>query len=432
MRLIGSGSVLLAALLLVVTFREAKALDLKAVLREVAEANSSLAARREMVEAARRRIAPARAWQSPMVEIGVINVPTNGRFDMDPMTMKMIGIEQRVPVFGANRLSGRSATAAAEAEGSALEMANFEFFAMAWEAYADAYYADRLADLSRAHRGEMDRLVRSARARYDSGRGRLDDVLRAEAEQARTLSDLATFGAEAEAARARLAVLMGREAGAITDSLAPLPAVSLPEDSFRLESAVTERHPRLRELRARTDRYRLAAQAARRMAWPDLQVGLSYGMRRPIDGVPQDDMWSATVGFMVPLFAKQRELSEGAEMDAMARASENELRAARLDLDQQILSLYANARANARTVSLLADTVVVTQRRAVAASWSAYDAGATDLWRVFEATHALYGEEVVLVRARQDLARTEARLLDATAGGGPFGLNLPEIQRSER
>lgn len=119
-------------------------------------------------------------------------------------------------------------------------------------------------------------------------------------------------------------------------------------------------------------------------------------------------------------------------MDAMARASESELRAAQLDLDQQIVSLYANARANARIVSLLADTVVVTQRRAVAASWSAYDAGATDLWRVFEATHALYGEEVVLIRARQDLTRTEARLLAVTADGEPFGLTLPEIQRSER
>src|SRR5687767_13729114 len=102
-----SGAVLVAALL-VGACREAKGLDLQAALREVASANLTIAARREMVEAARRRIAPARAWQSPMVEIGVINVPTSGRFDMDPMTMKMVGIEQRVPVFGANRLRGHS------------------------------------------------------------------------------------------------------------------------------------------------------------------------------------------------------------------------------------------------------------------------------------------------------------------------------------
>ena len=428
---VSRGAVALAALLAVVP-HGAIALDLQAALREVATTNPTLASRRAMVEAARRRVAPAGAWQSPMVEIGALNVPTNGRFDMEPMTMKMVGIEQRVPVFGANRLSRCSAGAAAQAEGAGLEMANYELFSMAWEAYADAYYAGQLAESSLAHRGEMERLVRSARARYDSGNGRLEDVLRAEAEQARILSDLAAFESEAQGARARLAALMGRESAALADSLETPPVSSPPEDPAAIIAWVNESHPRLRALRAQVDRYQLAARAARRMIWPDLNMSVSYGIRQPIMGVAQDNMWSATVGFMLPVFANQRELSEASEMDAMARASESDLRAATLDLDQQARSLHASARADSRTVSLLADTVVTTQRRAVAASWSAYKAGATDLWRVFEATHALYGEEVALMRARQDLARNEARLLAITARGDLFGLTLPEIKRSER
>jgi outer membrane protein TolC len=385
-----------------------------------------------MVEAARRRIAPAGAWQNPMVEFGAINVPTSGRFDMEPMTMKMVGIEQRVPIFGANRLSRNSASAAAEAEDAGLEMANYELFAMTWEAYADAYFAGRLAGLSLAHRGQMDQLVHSARARYDAGNGRLDDVLRAEAEQARTLSDMAAFEAEVQGARARLAALMGREGAALTDTLESLPKTSTPENPDSLLTRVNETHPRLRELRARADRYRLAARAARRMVWPDLQLAASYGFREPILGVPQDNMWTATVGLMVPIFARQRELSEGSEMDAMARAADSDLRAATLELDQQSRSLHASARSDQRAVSLLADTVVVTQRQALAASQSAYNAGTTDLWRVFEAAHALYGEEVSLTRARQDLSRTEARLLAITARGDLFGLTLPEIKGSDR
>jgi outer membrane protein, heavy metal efflux system len=428
---VSRGAVALATLL-AVTPHEARALDLESALREVASANPTLGSRREMVEAARRRVAPAGAWQNPMLEVGAINVPTNGRFDMDPMTMKMIGIEQRVPVSGANGLSRRSASAAAEAEGAGLELATYELFSMAWEAYADAYYTERLAGLSRSHRGEMDQLVRSARARYESGRGRLDDVLRAEAEQARMFADLASFEAEAQGARARLAALMGRESAGLGDSLDPPPVTSSLGDPATIIAYVNENHPRLRGLRSQTDRYRLAARAARRMLWPDLQMGLSYGIREPIMGVAQDNMWSATVGVMVPVFGKQRELSEASEMDAMARASEHDLRAATLELDQQARSLHASATSDQRTVSLLADTVVTTQRRAVAASWSAYDAGATDLWRVFEAMHSLYGEEVALTRARQDLSRTEARLLAITASGDLFGLSLPGIKRSER
>ncbi len=425
-------AVVAMATLLAVAPHAAMALDLQAALREVAAANPTLAGRREMVEAARSRVAPAGAWQNPMVELGAINVPAGGRFDMDPMTMKMVGVEQRVPLSGANRLSRRSASAAAQAEGAGLEMAGYELFAMAWEAYADAYYAGQLARSSLAHRGAMGQLVRSARVRYEAGNGRLDDVLRAEAEQARTLADLEAFEAEAGGARAQLAALMGREGAALADSLESPPAPALNEDVSSIIAGVNGNHPRLRELRAQAERYRLAARAARRMMWPDLQLGLSYGIRQPVMGLAQDNMWTATAGLMLPVFAGQRELPMGAEMDAMARAAESDLRAATLELDRQARSLHATARADQRAVALLADTVVATQQRAVAASWSSYNAGAGDLWRVFEATHALYGEDIALVRARQELARTEARLLAITARGDLFGLSLPEIKWSAR
>ena len=85
----------------------AAALDLEGALREVAAANPTLEARREMVVAAEHRVARAGAWQSPMLELGVVDVPTTGSFDTDPMTMKMIGITQRLPLFGANGLARR-------------------------------------------------------------------------------------------------------------------------------------------------------------------------------------------------------------------------------------------------------------------------------------------------------------------------------------
>jgi outer membrane protein len=421
-----------ALALLSVLARSATALDLEAAFREVAAANPTLAARREMVEAAERRVGPSGAWQSPMIELGPVNVPTSGRFDQDMMTMKMVGISQRVPLFGGNQISRSSAHAAASAEGAGLEIARYQTFSMAWEAYADAYYAERLVRASVAHQNDADRLVRSAQVRYESGNGRLEDFLRAQAERAQSLSDLIGFQAEARGARARLAALMGRDPSTFGDSLAPPPSAPVPDQPTPWLAAVGPTHPRLRELKAQVDRYRLSARASRRTAWPDLELRGSYGFREPIEGMAQDDMWSATVGFMLPLFAGQRELSEGKEMDAMARAYEAELRAATLDLQQQVLGTHATALSDQRTVTLLADTVLATQRRAVEASWGSYSAGASDLWRVLEATHSLYGQDVALIRARQDLARTEARLLSLTARADLLNLALPALPRNER
>jgi outer membrane protein TolC len=411
----------------------ARALDLDTVFREVAATNPTLAARREMVEATERRVGPSGAWQSPMIELGAVNVPTSGRFDQDMMTMKLFGVSQRVPLFGSNRISRSAAQAATGAASAGLEMARYQAFAMAWEAYADAYYAERLVRAAGAHQGDLDRLVRSAQVRYESGNGRLEDMLRAQAERAHGVADLVGYQAEARGARARLATLMGREPSAFGDSLSPPPTVPVPDRPDAWLAAIGDSHPRLRELQAQVDRYQLSARASRRTAWPDLELRGSYGVREPIDGVvAQDNLWSATVGFMLPIFTGAREQSEGKEMDAMALSYEAERRAAALDLRQQVLATHATALSDQRTVALLADTVLVLQRRAVEASWSTYSTGASDLWRVLEATHSLFGEDVALVRARQDLARTEARLLAITARGDLLSVALPPPAGNER
>ena len=116
----------------------------------------------------------------------------------------------------------------------------------------------------------------------------------------------------------------------------------------------------------------------------------------------------------------------------MARAAGAERRAAELDLLREASAAHAQALAAQRTIGLLADTVVATQRRAVEASWSAYTAGASDLWRVFEANHALYGEMVLLARARQALARAKARMLSLTGRGDLLRVAMPPLKEDER
>ena len=411
--------------------RPVLALDLAQALREVAAANPTLAARAAMVDAARRRVGPAGAWASPTVELGVVNVPTTGSFDTDPMTMKMVGVSQRLPVFGSNGLARRSARAAVTGEAAAAEQTAWQLYGEAWRAYGDAFYAGQLEALADEHRAIAVRMVQSARARYESGRGRLEDVLHSQGEQAAIAVDLVAFRAEAEGAYARLDALRGRSTG-VADSLAPLPAASLSPTAAPWLATVTSAHPRLRESEARIERYRLAASAARRSAWPDLELRGSYGRRAALMGVmPQDDMFSASVGFALPIFNGSRELSQAGEMDALARASEAERRGAELDLRAEVTAAWVAALGAERRVALLADTVLVIHRRAAEASTSAYAAGSGDLWRTFEATHALYAQEIATVRARQELAAGEARLVALTGRTDLLGVPLPE-RRSER
>lgn len=410
-----------------------RALSLEEALRDVAATNPTLEARRAMVTAAQRRIPLSGAWEQPMLEVGAVNVPLSGRFDEDEMTMKMIGIVQRVPLFGKNGLRRRAAGQEAEAEGAAATRAHYDLFGAALEAYAEAYYGLERMAIAEGHRAFMDRLVESARARYRSGSGRLEDALRAEAERARVKADEVSFSAGAARALARLDALRGMDPSPEVRALNPLPPFVVPADRAGWLAAAREGHPRLLEAEARERRYAFSARAARRMVWPDLEVRASYGVRGTDRfGMDLMDMFTASVGFMVPIFANSRENAMGAEMDAMGRAAAAERREAELDLAREAVSLHAEAVAASRMVSLLADTVVVVQRRAVEAAWSGYSAGATDLWRVFELSHSLYSEDLQLLGARLALASSQARLVALTGRGDLAGVDLPAIRKEEK
>jgi outer membrane protein TolC len=428
-RLDRTGAVLALAAVMLSAAGSVAAVDLDTALREIAAANPTLAARAAMAEAARGREGPPGAWPAPLLELSVENVPTSGGFDSDPMTMKVLGLTQRLPVFGRTGLGRDAARADTRAEDAAVQTTALELLGAGWQAYADAYFAGALRRQAEDHRGLMDRTVEVARARYQSGQGRLDEILRADADRSRLLADIASFGAEEIGARARLGALRGREPDAMTDTLAPPPPPERLGEAAEWMAAVSDDHPRLRELHARAEGDRLAARSARRSVWPDLELHGAYQWRATLrGGIPQDDLWSASVALSLPIFAGQSELAEAGARDAMAHATESERIAAALELKAAVTSAYAAAHAAQRNVHLLADTVLVAGRRALEASWSAYVSGQLDLPRLLETEHDLYGEEIAWVRACQGLAGAEARLVALTGRSDLLGVTPPTIR----
>ena len=411
----------------------ARALDLEQVFADVDASDATLASRRWMTRAARARETRAGAWDAPMLDVMVENVPVGGSLDMDPMTMRVVGLEQRVELFGARGLARRAAGREALAADASAEDMRWERFGEAWSAYAAAWFADQRARAAADHRGVTDHMVAAARARYETGRGRLDELLRAEAERARLLGDISMFAAEERSARARLDAVRGREAGGVREELAEPPEMLAPDSAAAWRDIVAS-HPRVRAAVEREAAKRGSAAAMRRMGWPELRLRASYGFRKDLEGgaIPQDDMWSAGLGLMLPIGNGSRQGAEAAEMSSMAEAASAERRAETLALGAALLSLRDREAAARRVARLLADTVLVTQRRALAAAWSAYEAGGTDLTGVLEAAHATYIEELDVTRARQELAELLAQLLAVTARAELFGLRVPVARAPRR
>ena len=107
----------------------ARALDLEQVLTEVDARDATLASHRHMARAAHAREKRTGAWDAPMLDLMVENVPVGGRFDMDPMTMRVVGLEQRVQLFGSRGLARRAAGREAQAADANTEGMRWERFA---------------------------------------------------------------------------------------------------------------------------------------------------------------------------------------------------------------------------------------------------------------------------------------------------------------
>lgn len=88
---------------------------LPSLIAEALENNPEIQAAYQEREAAQQRIGPAEALDDPMLEAGVINAPlASSPFNREDMTMKMIGLSQRLPFPGKRGL--RKDVAAKDAE----------------------------------------------------------------------------------------------------------------------------------------------------------------------------------------------------------------------------------------------------------------------------------------------------------------------------
>ena len=134
----------------------------------------------------------------------------------------------------------REGAAKASRERETEEIAN-ERYGEAWRVYVEAYFAQMLVRLHEERRTMLEHLVQGARSAYRAGRGAYVEVLAAEAAHSGALADLSAAVGESRVARAHLDMLLRRTPGGKDDVLLPPPIPDVPSDaSVWTEAAMPE------------------------------------------------------------------------------------------------------------------------------------------------------------------------------------------------
>lgn len=334
----------------------------------------ALAADASRVAAARDDAVRAGRLPDPELTFGINNLPVQGpgayTVDADPMTMRTLGLMQRIPSRAARDAERALAQAGVDAADAARVAAGENVrraAAAAWVAlWADVRRRALLTEL----REEAKTAVRASRARLAGGTGNASDALAARGELASLDSRIDAADAAIDAARAELTRWLGSDAGRpLAD---PPDFATLPVAPVRLLAEIDRQAP-LQPWTAREREAEAALAAARASRHPDWRMEASYGVR----GAGLPDMAMVEVGVSLPLFTRNRQdraiSARYAERDAVAAEHEDARRAQRAAVER----VLADWQGWTRQVQRYRDTLLPLARDRTRAALAAYRGGAS-------------------------------------------------------
>lgn len=368
--------------------------ELSALLAEAAQNNPDIQAARREVAAARSRISPAGALDDPMLEAGIVNLPAESlSFRREDMTMKMIGITQRLPYPGKRGLRRDVAEKEADAaEHNVRELAN-RVRREVKVAYFDLALTNESLRLAERNRKVLEQLLSMAEARYGVGQSSQADVLKAQTQVSKMSEELIKLGRERPMLEAELNRAAGRAGAARAVSPAPLRVheVSLRFDELR--EAARANRPQLLAQQRMVDRSLKALDLARTDYYPDFDLRFSYGQRDNFQDMKREDMISFTVAINLPVWRgskREPRIEEAASMREQALA----MYQARLnEVDAMLRQQVAAAEQTLKAVRLYEGSLLPQARLTTDASLSAYRVGRVDFFTLLDSRMTVFGAE---------------------------------------
>lgn len=415
-------------------------ISVTALVASARQVHPAIAAARARVAAARARTGPAGLLPDPTVMLGIQNLPLGAMRPgadpamasggPDPMTMKMIGVQQNIPYPGKLALGRRAAEREVEAAEAALLVTEWQVTSDVQAAYYELVFVDRALDLVAHNHRVLSDLVAVTETRYGVGTAPQQDVLRARIEATRLAESTVALRERRHAALARLNALLDRQVetpvsnpvlptrvarAAVADSASHIQFVSaelgaraagspLPPLG-QLQERAAAQAPSIREDEAFVAAQRERLALAQREYLPDVDVSLQYGQRT---GYP--DMLTVSVGIPIPLQKRTRQDQLVVAARAALAALEAERHARRNDIRAEVARLYSELERQRAQLALYVKAIIPQGRASLASTMGSYQVGRAEFRGVLENQATLFNYETEYFRTLTDFATTLAQL----------------------
>jgi outer membrane protein TolC len=307
---------------------------LEDLLREAEANNPQIRAAKQVWDAAKLAPSQVSVLPDPQFQLQHMSVgsprPFAGYTNSD-FAYVGLGVSQEFPYPGKLRLRSDIARMEADVARENYEAVRRSVRADLKEAYLQlSYFVETLQTLE-VDGQLLQQLEQAAEARYRSGMGNQQELLRAQLEQTKYLAEIAHHDLQADRLQYRIKQLLNRSPSFPNVTPAPSSETPLESDYYDLLAAARGQNPELAAAERIVETQRLQVDLARKDFYPDFS--LQYMWQRT-DPTRFRAYYVVTFGVRIPIYKGRR------QQPALAQAQTNLLRS-RSELDSQSLAIAA-------------------------------------------------------------------------------------------
>ncbi|PJA29901.1 MAG: hypothetical protein CO189_01080 [candidate division Zixibacteria bacterium CG_4_9_14_3_um_filter_46_8] len=381
-------------------------LRIEEVIKKVLKNNDRIAAARFMEESAFANIGPAGAWDDPMLMAGVVNLPTTFDFQMDAMTMKMVGLSQNIPYSGFKGLRSKAARADAGASREQRRAVELDLATSAKLAFLDLYYRGLILDAIKGQHQLQEEIIASVSAKLKSGQADQADLAIARADLWRLDSDILSTQQEIESSRNNLLTLMGEDSDPLLPPLSEPSVGQLPLTAAEWQEKAKRNYPPLSKLALQSQSYRFQAAAAKRMRWPMLGLSADYGFRADSEMEKRDNMVGFQASISLPIFSGRQQGNMALSMEAMRRSSDAEAVQLWRDVKSELETLFSRAERLSQSLEIYQKRIVPAYENAYISASTGYAANRIPLTNLLSYSMSIYRDRITAYQIAFELAST--------------------------
>lgn len=358
---------------------------LSELIREALSQNPELRAFKERWKAAKARVWKEVSWDDTMVGADFEGIP-RGKSDLGRAMDVEWMIAQDIPFPGKRFLKGRVAAKEAKMAQEDYRAKEREITSEIKKAYFEYFLKDHEVMLHEETKRILERLSKSAEARYATGQIPYMDVLRAHTELAVITNEVAKHYQERDTARARLNALLGRQADEPLELIVAVPERNESYSKQELMKLAIEKRPELRAMQYGVE----AAKTDVASAWLDLMPDGQYRIEaRQFTGEDRIREYDQFFGFRVPVLSLLHRFGQIREK----RAERREAQAAWENMKNMVLfevqKILAEFESTSRTAQVYRANVVPQAESILESTLAEYEAGKGNFLIVMEAQKAL-------------------------------------------